>query len=398
MTRPSPRPLRVLTLIGASRGGAESVAREIAANLDRSRFDPVYCLSRWEPAESYDWLSAELQEASISLLGLGRRSRFELRPWWRLVIYMRQQRVDILHSHLLGSNAWGAVLARLAGVPVFVAQEHGWSIRGQAYRHVLDRWLIGPRADAFVVVSRESRRLAHEIEGIPLEKVRVIPNGIPDPGPPGDGTRLRAELGIAPEQPLIGAVATLRPEKALGVLVRAVVPLARRHPGVRVAIVGGGFNRRGGVDNSVRDALAELARELGIADRVLLLGPRSDIPNVLAALDVAVLCSDSEASPLALMEYMEAGKPVVATRVGGVPEVVEEGRTGILVEPQDPEGLANAIAELLDDRRRAGAMGAAGRERCRRKFSIEGAARRFEALYEELYAAKRPDEPVRGPA
>jgi glycosyltransferase involved in cell wall biosynthesis len=382
--------LRVLTLVDGIgvHGGGESLARRIAINLDRSRFDSTFCVSRWDPREDAEEALSELREGGVRFLGLERASRFQLRPWGRLVSYMRQHRVDVLHSHKFGSNAWSAILAPLARVPVLVAHEHTWSFQGQPLRRLLDRELIARRADVFVAVSREDQQRMHEIEGIPLEKIRFIPNGIPEPPPPRRGTALREELGIRPGQPVIGAVATLRPQKALDVLIRASVPIARRFPDLRVLIAGGEAGGTGRRNEPERERLVTLARQLGVGEQVRLLGPRSDIPELLAAIDVAVLSSDFEGSPLSVLEYMEAGKPVVATRVGGVPDLVVEGVTGLLVEPRNPESLAKAVADLLGDRSRAAAMGHAGRDRQRREFSISNTVRHVEALYEKLYAAK----------
>jgi glycosyltransferase involved in cell wall biosynthesis len=383
---PAQRRLRVLTLVDGigTYGGAESLARQIAMNLDQSRFESAYCVSRWEPREEYRVGVDELDQAGVEFIGLERESRFDLRPWRRLVKQMREQRFDVLHSHKIGSNIWGALIAPRARTPVFIAHEHTWSFEGQPVRRFLDRELIARRADAFVAVSEDDRRKMHEIEGIPLEKLRFIPNGIPMPDRGPRQADLRAELGIAAGQPVIGTVATLRPQKALDVLLRAVVPLVERFPDLRVLIAGGRPGGREDAPDPEREALETIARKLGVGESVVMLGHRSDIPDVLDALDVAVLSSDFEGSPLSVMEYMEAAKPVVSTRVGGLPDLVEEGVTGFLVEPQDPEGLATAVGTLLADPRRAVEMGLAGRERRRAEFSLEGTTRHVEALYEEL--------------
>jgi glycosyltransferase involved in cell wall biosynthesis len=353
-------------------------------SLDQTRFAPVYCVSRWEPLEEYRVGIEELDAAGVEFIGLKRDSRFDLRPWRRLVREMRERRFDVLHSHKIGSNIWGALIAPRAKVPVFIAHEHTWSFEGKRVRRFLDRELIARRADAFVAVSEEDRRKMHEIEGIPLEKLRFIPNGIPMPDRGPSQGDLRAELGIAADQPVIGTVATLRPQKALDVLVRATVPLAARFPSLRVLIAGGQAGGEAKTHDPEREALEALARELGVGEQVVMLGHRSDVPDVLDALDVAVLSSDFEGSPLSVMEYMEAAKPVVSTRVGGLPDLVEEGVTGLLVEPQDPQGLADAVSSLLADPERAAAMGRAGRERQRTEFSLAGTTRHVEALYEEL--------------
>ncbi len=220
-----------------------------------------------------------------------------------------------------------------------------------------------------------------DVAGIPARKVRLIPNGIPDPpAPSGQGAGLRGELGLGPDVPLVGAVATYRPEKRLDLLIGAAAILAREQPALRMVIVGGPYNQ----DTSQGDRLKALAREQGVADRVTFLGFRSDVPDLLRDLDVAVLCSDREASPLAVIEYMAAGLPVVATRVGGIPEIVADGETGLLVEPDSADALAAAIGRVAGSPEEARRMGEAGRRRQQAEFSIGAVVRRVEDLYAEL--------------
>jgi glycosyltransferase involved in cell wall biosynthesis len=215
-----------------------------------------------------------------------------------------------------------------------------------------------------------------EVEGISPEDTLFIPNGIPAP-PAASGNDVRAELGIPPDAPVIGTVSVLRPQKALDVLLRAAKILVEEFPGLRVLIAGEGDRR---------EALEELARELGLEGTVMFLGVRTDVPDVLAALDIAVSSSDFEGSPLSVMEYMEAARPVVATRVGGVPDLIDDGVHGLLVQPQDPAAFAAAVAELLRDPARAAEMGRRGQERRRKEFDISVMVKRLEELYVRLRA------------
>jgi glycosyltransferase involved in cell wall biosynthesis len=378
------RRLRVLTLVDGigTYGGGERLARQITTHLDRERFETTLCVSRWEPEPLHEPALEELREAGVSFLGLSRRSRLQLSPWRQLSDYLREWPADVLHTHKIGSNAWGALIGPRAGVPVFVAHEHTWSYEGKPYRKFLDRNLIARRADAFVAVSRADQRRMIALERIPHYKTRFIANGIPASRPPDPSRDVRAELGIGPEQPIVGTVATIRPQKALGVLVRAAAQLRDEVPGVRVLIAGGSD------DADEERRLRGLVAELGLEETVSLLGARPDVPELLAAFDVAALSSDFEGSPLSLLEYMQAGKPVVATRVGGVPDIVEDGVTGLLVEPRDPAALAAAIGGLLGDPRRAAEIGEAGRSRQLRDFTLEAMAARVGDLYEELVTAK----------
>lgn len=375
------RRLRVLTLVDhlTPSGGAERLSAQIAMRLDPERFEAIYCASRWDPArtnENQAGLLRELEGAGVRAVGLGRHGKLTVWQWRPLVRLLREERVEIIHSHKYGSNIWAVVLGRLARVPVVVAHEHSWSYKGRPVRKLLDRWLIARGSSAFLTVSEEDRRRMIEIERIRPEDVTLLPNGI-DALPPADGARVRQELGIPPDAPVLVSVAVLREEKQLHLLIQAAAELAGEHPGLQVLIAGGG---------SLHDELAGLAAELGIAGTVRLLGPRRDVPDVLAAADVAVLCSRFEGTPLSVLEYMDAGLPVVATRVGGLPHVIEHGVHGLLTEPGDAHALAAGIRELLADPERRRRMGEAGRERRRAEYDFGRTLSTLEGLYEDLLA------------
>jgi glycosyltransferase involved in cell wall biosynthesis len=368
------RKLRVVTLVDRPTvtGGAERLAVQVAARLDGDRFESILCASRRtdEPL-----LDRELAEAGVEVLALGRRSKLDLRAWRPLV--RRLDEVDVVHAHMFGSNVWGTVLGRLKRVPVVVAHEHTWSFQGQPLRRLLDRELVGRFADAFIAVAEEDRRKMIEVEGVDPDTIRLIPNGIPDPEP-GGGAAVRRELGITKDAPVIGVVCELRAQKALEVLFAAAARLRQDLPGLRVLVAG---------DGPERESLEQEARQLDLDGTVQLLGIRRDVPALLDALDVAVLSSDYEGSPLSVMEYMAAGKPVVSTRVGGVPALVEDGVHGLLVGPRDPAALAAAIGRLLRDPAEARRLGEQGRERQQRELSLDAMVGKIEDLYEELWLA-----------
>jgi glycosyltransferase involved in cell wall biosynthesis len=381
------RPLRVLTLVDrlGTSGGGERLAMEITRRLDPERFERYYCVSRMDESAFGDDLAgrtvAMLRDEGVNVLGLGRSSSAAIWEWRPLVRFLRDRGVDVLHSHKFGSNVWAAVIAPLAGVPVFIAHEHTWSFEGRPVRRLLDRRLIARNSSAFLAVSEDDRRKMIEIEHIDPGAVTVVPNGI-DALPAGDGARVRRELGLADDDPVVGAVAVLRPQKGLEILLRAVAELTAEFPRLKLVIAG---------DGPERPALEALARELGIGDRLHLLGLRSDVPDLLAAFDIAANSSWFEGSPLAMLEYMDAGLPIVATKVGGVPDLIEPGRDGVLVEPGDATGLAAGIAGLLRDRDRARSIGEHARGRRREQFDLATTVRRLEDMYEELAAARGRD-------
>lgn len=235
-----------------------------------------------------------------------------------------------------------------------------------AYR-VLDRLGV-----PIVAVSGDLAGYLSQAFGLPRERIQVIHNGIPIPEMAGvDRAKARLACGLDVEGLLVLAVGNLYAVKDHATLLRAAALL----PGVHFAIAG-----RGEEEANLR----ALARELSIESRVHLLGLRDDVDRLLAAADVFVQPSRSEGLPLAILEAMGHGLPVVATRVGGMAEAIVEGETGRLVEPGQPEALADALRVLLEDADRRRRAGEAGRARAVSQFSVEGMALRYEALYDRL--------------
>ena len=382
------RRIKVLTLTDQLvylGGGAERVAMEIATRLDQSRFESLFCASRyWEGARSDSVQDAErrMDAAGVRYFGLGRRSGTDLYRWLSIRGILRRERVDVLHSHMFGSNVGATVIGRLARVPAIVAHEHTWSFEGRPLRRFVDREVIGRGSTVFIAVSRDDQRKMAEIEGVNPKKILHVPNGIAPPPPP-TGADVRSDLGIPAEAPLIGTVSVLRPQKALDVFIRAAAQLLRENPDLRVLLAG---------DGPLLGELTELVHSLGVQDRLLLPGYRSDASDVIAALDVAVSSSAFEGSPLAVMEYMESARPIVATRVGGVPDLIEDSVHGLLVDPGDVPALTAAIRRMLADPEAARRMGEAARERRRHEFTVDLMVRRFETLYERLVRGAGPPE------
>jgi glycosyltransferase involved in cell wall biosynthesis len=377
-----PERVHVVTLIDGlgSLGGAERLALMIATRLDPERFDSTLCVSRSPPAGDHDpsvsQALEELTAAGTRFLPLGRRSKLDVWVWGKLERFLRRERVQVLHAHKFGSNVWGTLMGRMARVPVVLAHEHTWSYEGQPLRRFLDREIVARGADRFIAVSREDRRRMIEVERIDPARTLFLPNGVPASPPPG-GHDVRAEFGIPAGAPVIGTVGVMRPQKAHHLLLRAAAQLLDRWPDLQVLLAGDGLERQ---------RLEELAHELHIQGAVRFLGNRTDVPDVLRALDVAVCCSDFEGSPLAVMEYMDAALPVVSTAVGGVPDLIEPGVHGLLVPVGESSAIADAVTELLQDHERARAMGLRGRERRRSEFDIDVLVRRLEDLYRQLLA------------
>jgi glycosyltransferase involved in cell wall biosynthesis len=374
-----PDRLRVLTLIAnpTSAGGAERMAARTTMALDQRRFEPILCATRRPLSQQLD---GELRAAGVRLLRLQRGTRADLAAWGPLVRLLRRERVDVVHAHLFGSNVWGTLLGRAAGVPAVIAHEHG-----QAYapgpRTAVMRHLIARRADAVLCVCRYDRERMIGLQGIPAEKVRVLPNGLaPGAAATADPAALRAGLGIACAAPVVAIVANLRPEKAVHAAVAGFAHVCRELPGTQLLVVGDGPGR-----GRVESAIASH----GLAGSVHLLGRRPDVPDLLAASDVAVLSSEREGCPVALLEYMAAGRAIVATAVGGVPDVIADGVHGLVVPAGDAAAMGAAIVRVLHDPPLRRRLGEAARDRQRREFTFAAMMERLEDLYECLARAAR---------
>jgi glycosyltransferase involved in cell wall biosynthesis len=361
-------------------GGAEKLVFEFARRLDPARFKSYLCSTRApEPArlEIAVRETRELRDAGVEVLALDRPSSRSLLPWARLYALLRRERIDIVHAHMPRAAIPGSLLARLAGVPVVVSHEHGSILYGHRLRRLLDRQVVGRCSDVVLAVSEWDRRNLVELGHLPASRLRVFRNGIQ--APTGPVHELRGELSPS-GRTLIGSVGRLDPVKGYDDLIQAASRLRGEGRPVLTAIAGVGPDR---------DRLSRLIGELGLGDAVQLLGFRTDVPDLLHAFDVVVMSSHSEGAPLALIEAMAAGKPIVATSAGGVPELIEDGVHGLLVPPRQPAALAAAVARLLDDPELAAALGRAARKRQRTELDLDVTIQRLQDLYLELYARRR---------
>jgi glycosyltransferase involved in cell wall biosynthesis len=356
-------------------GGAERSVVNLATHLPRDRYEVTVCATRRHTGT----LADELVAAGIRYQSLDRSGRFDVAPFRRLLKLLREEHYDVLHAHKFGSNLWGSILGRLARTPVVVAHEHTWSYEGQPLRRFLDGKVIGRLADVMVAVSTRDRERMTSVEGVPPSKTTYLPNAFVPAAEGADvGGDLRAELGLGPDVPVVGTLAVLRPQKAVDVLVDAFALLSERMPEAHLVV--GGFGEKA-------EEWAAHARALGVGDRVHWLGLRGDVPVVLRGLDVAAMSSDFEGMPLFAFECMAERVPLVATDVGGLRDIFEDGVSALLVPARDPQAMSDALEALLRDPGRRCAIAAAAHERLD-DFTIERAVERVSALYEEMLARK----------
>ncbi len=298
-------------------------------------------------------------------------------PWFAdaVVDVLRAFPADVFHAHVgTGREDFdGARAARRAGVPAVVQTQHlPWLLRDTRKRPPFFSGI--EQVDRLIAVSEAQRRTYEEI-GVPSGRFTTVPNGIPERGSGLGRTAARAALGLEPDALVVMTVGRLNRMKAQRSLVAAVPDLAERFPQLRVVLVGQGH---------LHDALQSQAAALGVADRVLLAGHRSDARALLDAADVFALPSVTEGMPLAALEAMDAGLPVVATRVIGTSEVVADGETGLLVPPRSAPALAGALGRLLADPELRARYGAAGRRRYLEHFTSARMAAQTRAVYEDV--------------
>ena len=372
--------LYLLDCTGDAGGGAERLAVSVLTRLDPLVYDRTMCLSRSSEGHLVDVAT----QAGVKIVQLQRRSRYDVLPWLRLVRLLNREKIDILHSHKHGSNFWGAIMSLVSSVPVFFAHEHSWQYSGNRGRMLIDRFLIARRATKMIAVSPADRDAMISAEHISPSKIVVIPNGITEDAPVAVGP-VREELQLPPGTTIVACVG-VRKEKRVDLVIEALDLLRADHPNLMLLVIGD--------YESELDVLREAARTRNLSDRVRFLGERHDVPSLLALTDIAVLASDREGSPLAVLEYMAAGCAVVATRVGGIPGMIRDGIEGVLVAPGDAGALAERIGQLANESARRTALGNAARARQARDFSLSAVVRQTAELYEaSLPAGNRAGGP-----
>ena len=349
-------------------GGAERVVVNLATRLDRSRFEPAVCCLAKRGA-----LADEIEREGIRLHVLDKKPGIRPALLWRLQRLIARLRPDVIHSHLFTGNAWGRLAGWLAGTPRIVASEHSVDLWKNGVRLFVDRMLAVPTY-RLIAKSDAIADFYKTVVRIPPRKVATIRNGI-DLSLYGNGvdrSAVRASIGVPQDVMLVGAIGRLSPEKGHEVLVEALGMLRDERSNIHAAIAGEGPSGW---------ELDEQVRANGTGRVVHLLGHRSDVPALLAAADMFALPSHREGLPLALLEAMASGLPVIATDVGGCREVIENGRNGILISPGSPEQMARAIKRLALDEGLRRALGYAARRTIEQRFSIDRMVRQVEELY-----------------
>lgn len=353
-------------------GGAETLVKRLATSLDPLRFRSIVCLFR------RGWLYDATHSLGIPTSVIGIDGAFDLRWARAFAALVRKERVAAIHAHEFTANSYGSLMGQLLRVPV-VATVHGKSYfadrakRRMAYRYV-------SRVSRMVAVSQDLKDFIVRRAGVAERRLSVIYNGVDTSAPPSAerAGAIRAELGLEAFEHVIGVVGSLYPVKGHVHLIRALPGILRACPKTLLLVVGRG---------ELEQPLKAEAASLRLGEHVRFLGLRDDVPALLSLLDAFVLPSLSEGLSMALLEAMAAGNPVVATRVGGNPEVVVDGDTGFLVDAESPGSIADPVVRLLRGKARAARMGERGRKRVREQFSFRATVEQYQRCYEPSAAA-----------
>lgn len=370
-------PLRVMFVITCMPvGGAEILLVELIRRMDRTRFAPELCCLKYLGPLGEE-LAGEIP-AHTGLL----HHKYDFAVLWRLTRLMRRRRLDAVVTVGTGGDKmfWGRLAASLAGVPVICSALHSTGLPD----HV--EWpnrLLTPLTDAFIGVAKPHGRYIIEHEGCPAPKVHVIPNGVDVDRfhPRWADQALQAALELEQGQPVVGIVAALRPEKNHELFLEVARRVHAELPQARFLVIG---------DGPRRENLVELQKSRGLEGVVKMLGARNDVAELLSLLDVFLLTSHMEANPVSILEAMASEKPVVAPRVGSVPETVHHGQTGLLAEPGDAAAMTEHVLQLLREPHVATTMGRAGREEVLARWSIDAMVEGYQNLIDQIYRSKLP--------
>ena len=359
-------------------GGVEKATATYIAHINRARFTPqLIC----REMTAIDPLAQEALACGARVVRTELLQEHNMRalPAAIIGIYriFKQLSPDIVHVQVLGGDGarYIALAARLAGIPVVVSI-HNVVMESDHARKSLFNKFTERAVYCYITVSENNRKLQIEQLGRDPDHIRVIHNAIniDDFDPLTDGAPVRRELNISAHAPLIGTIARLSPQKGIDVFLKMAAALLKTHPQARFLVVG---------DGEVRETYLALQREMGLEHAVIFAGQRTDMAVCLAAMNVFVLTSRFEPFGLVLAEAMAMKKPVVASRVGGIPEVVIEGKTGYLAASGDADEFSAYVARYLQDIELSIVHGEAGRLHVQANFSVDGMMEHLEEIYME---------------
>ena len=375
------RPLPILHIVPklSTWGGVGNQLLLLLKNYARDEFLPIVCSLRDKGV-----VGKEIEDLGIEVVCLNRD--FKRGFYWTVVkelrTLMKQRNIQIVRTHEYRANLHGRLAALLAKVPCIVGSVHNvYNARDKKLnRRILNRYL-GIFTDKVVAVSEEVKKEIVRYDSVPENKVAVIYNGVDRKRFMDiDAQSIRSEFHIPKSTPVIGTVGRFFPQKGQKYLLEAVAKVRNKFPHIAVFVIG---------DGSLKKELQDHTKKLNIEQNIIFTGVRRDIPALLAAMDIFIFPSLWEGFGNALVEAMAAGKPIIATDIPSVREILDSGKSGIVVPPANSEAIARSLELLLSDRALAENLGNAARERALSSFTIDSTVRRYSSLYRSILEQKR---------
>ncbi|MBN2570313.1 MAG: glycosyltransferase [Deltaproteobacteria bacterium] len=355
-------------------GGLEKIIASIVKNLDREKYETeVWCLSKGGV------IAQEIENAGSKMKIVGMSSYYNPVNILRLSVMLRKTQTDIMHTHGYFAGTFGRLSAIVVRIPVVITHVHS-TYFGYTKRNMLIERILSHFTDKIICISHAVKKFVVDNEGISRKRVHVIYNGIESPGEREDRLS-RVALGIDDKDIVIVTVASLVPNKGHKVLLDAFHVLSLKHENVRLLLIGDGI---------LRNELERYAERLNLYDRVIFTGVSSDVYLLLRLSDIFVLPTvEREGLGIAIIEAMACGLPVVGSRLGGIPEVIQDQKNGFLFTPGNSQELAQVLGLLVSDGNLRNAAGNAGRKIFAETFTAEEMTRRIEMLYDRFLKRKR---------
>lgn len=363
------KPIKILYVIWSlGLGGAERVVISLAKGLDKTKFQPTVCCLNGKGAFAH-----ELEELGIKVIALNKKAGIDISVASKIIKVIKNNKIDIVHTHLWGANFWGRIAAKLAGVKGIIVTEHNTDVWKSRLYFMFDK-LLSRWTDRIIVVSNSVKDF-YVSKGIDEKKIEVIYNGVEIEKLQGckeTRTLIKKEFGIKDDEKVLAIIGRLVPQKGHKYLFEALSQLNGSYK-IKLLVVGAGP-----IEKDLRSTVCGLQ----LQGKVIFTGLREDVKDILSITNVLVMPSTREGLPMVALEAMAQGVPVIATKVGGVPDLVSDNETGILVESNNHFALKEALSKIIEDEGLTQRLGENAKKSVQEKFSIEGMLNKTQTLYE----------------
>jgi glycosyltransferase involved in cell wall biosynthesis len=372
--------LRIITNSEPEPGGSSNHVYLLSTMLDRRKFETTVACGMGE------WLISNLHRSNINIIALPTLVRKislmkDLLTIFKLYSIIKKERFDIVATHSTKAGILGRIAARLASAPVVIFTAHGFIFNepmGFVKRQLMTliEWIGGLLSDHIIAISDYDAMTAVNKRIINPSKISTIYNGLDFKRFKETNISFKKEIsGISNKTKILGTVANFYPNKGLQYLIEALVLVVQKYSDIKLVLVG---------DGPLRDKLEASVKKLNLNNFVIFLGHRSDVLSILTIFDIFILSSLKEGFPWAILEAMASGKAIVSTNVGGIPKMIENKKTGVLVPPKDSKALANAIITLLKNEEKAKTMSIAAKEKVVSEFTLDRMLNETEKLYTNI--------------